>query len=148
MFALGLAYKEEKVPVPNGDGTLCNYNLTTDEAWNYGIDENECTATEVRLERLNTCVPNPWTLAGAPLRLAVPAHRLADWQLLHKTEVTQCTNLYAKQYRQKTGDFTFTPPLHEKTDAKVIGEKETISLIPMGAAKIRVTVFPTINKGE
>ena len=53
-----------------------------------------------------------------------------------------------RQYRQKTGDFTFTPPLPEKTDAKVIGEKETISLIPMGAAKIRVTVFPTINKGE
>ncbi len=148
VFALGLAYKEEKVPVPNGDGTLCNYNLTTDEAWNYGIDENECTATEVRLERLNTCVPNPWTLTGVPLHLIVPAHRLADWQLLHKTEVTQCYNLYAKEYRQKTGDFTFTPPLPEKTDAKVIGEKETISLIPMGAAKIRVTVFPTINKGE
>ena len=90
----------------------------------------------------------PWTLTGVPLHLTVPAHRLADWQLLHKTEVTQRTNLYAKQYWQKTGDFTFAPPLPEKTDAKVIGEKETISLIPMGAAKIRVTVFPTINKGE
>ena len=145
VFALGLAYKEEKVSALGGDGTLCNYNLTTDEPWNYCIDERECTAKDIRLERLNMLGQNQWSLAGVPLRLTVPAHRLASWQLLHKTEVTQCYNLYAKEYRKREGDFTLTPPIPEKIDEKDVGKKETVTLVPMGAAKLRVTVFPAIN---
>lgn len=145
VFTLGLAYKEEKVPAFGGDGTLCNYDLTTDKAWNYCIDESECMEKEVRLMPQETCAKNPWTLTGAPLRLTVPAHRLPSWKLLHKTEITQCRNLYEKLMFAQTGDFTFTPPLPEKISPKDVGEKETIALVPMGAAKLRVTVFPAFD---
>lgn len=148
VFALGLRYKEEKAPAPSNEN-VCNYNLTANEPWNYCIDESECTEKEVRLLRLDMNAQNPWTLESVPLGLIVPAHRLADWQLLHKTEVTQCYNLYAKEYRQKTGDFTFTPPLPETVSKKDVGKKETITLVPVGAAKLRITVFPMLkNKGE
>ena len=136
---------ERKIVAFGGDGTLCNYDLTTDKAWNYCIDESECMEKEVRLMPQETCAKNPWTLTGAPLRLTVPAHRLPSWKLLHKTEITQCRNLYEKLMFAQTGDFTFTPPLPEKISPKDVGEKETIALVPMGAAKLRVTVFPAFD---
>ncbi|MCI8458510.1 MAG: hypothetical protein HFE46_02445 [Clostridia bacterium] len=142
VFALGLSRKEHKVPAAGGDGALCNYNYTTTDKWNYCVKEKECSEKEMQLVRCDLSVQNPWSLDGAPLKLFVPAHRLAGWELLRKTEVTQCRNLYEKEYSRKTGDFVFTPPLPEKISESDVGEKETISLVPMGAAKLRVTVFP------
>lgn len=145
VFALGLSCKERKVPAPDGDGTLCNYDYAACDTWNYCVKGKECSEKEMRLVRGDLSVRNPWSLTCAPLRLFVPAHRLAGWELLHKTEITQCRNLYEKEYCRKTGDFIFTPPLPEKISQSDVGEKETIALVPMGAAKLRVTVFPALK---
>lgn len=146
VFALGLAYKGEKVPAPGGDGMFCNYNLTTDVPWNYCIDESECIKDEVLLMRQDLSAQNPWSLEGAPLCLTVPAHRLETWNLLHKTELDVCHNLYEKAHHNETGDFTFTPPLPENISENDVAEKETITLVPVGAAKLRITVFPSIKR--
>ena len=145
VFALGLPYKEEKVKTEGGDGTLCNYNLTTAAPWNYGIDVKE-SIKDVRFERKGIS-GNPWTLAGAPVQLKVAAHEIKKWQIVHAKNVTQIYNLYDKLSREKEGDFMFTPPLPQEITEDEIGKSETLTLVPVGAAKLRVTVFPKIVEG-
>ncbi len=145
VFALGLPYKEEKVKAEGGDGTLCNYNLTTAAPWNYGIDVKE-SIKDIRCERKEIS-GNPWTLAGAPVQLKVAAHEIKKWQIVHAKNVTQIYNLYDKLSREKEGDFTLTPPLPQEITEDEIGKPETITLVPVGAAKLRVTVFPKIVEG-
>lgn len=143
VFALGLPYMQEKINATGGDGTFCNYNLTTSASWNYGIDAEECVK-DVRIERRETD-GNAWTLGDTPLRLKVPAHKIEKWELVHTEEVTQVYDLYDKLSREKEGVFTFTPPLPQSIATDEIGEKETITLVPVGAAKLRITVFPKLK---
>ena len=143
IFALGLPQKETPVPIVGGDGDLFNYDMTTDAAWNFGVDFAECE-DELTLER-SAVAQNPWSLAGVPLRLNVPAHRLSDWRSVHAKKVTQIYDLYEKRSREKEGEFTFTPPLPKSAAFGAVGAKENIRLVPVGAAKLRVTVFPTLG---
>ncbi len=85
VFALGLPYKEARVKAEGGDGTLCNYNLTTTDAWNYALDAEECLQ-ELKFERL-AVVDNLWTLSGTPLRITIPAHKVEKWQLFRTKKV-------------------------------------------------------------
>lgn len=41
----------------------------------------------------------------------------------------------------------FTPPLPKILEKHDVGGQETIMLVPVGAAKLRVTVFPKIVEG-
>ncbi len=144
VFALGLPYKEERVKAEGGDGTLCNYNLTTTDAWNYALDAEECLQ-ELKFERL-AVVDNLWTLSGTPLRITFPAHKVEKWQLLRTKKVKQVYDLYKKLSREKDGDFVFTPSLPQNLKKNDVREKELITLVPVGAAKLRITVFPKIHK--
>ena len=144
VFALGLPYKEERVKAEGGDGTLCNYNLTATDAWNYALDAEECLQ-ELKFERL-AVVDNLWTLSRAPLRITLSAHKVEKWQLFRTKKVKQVYDLYKKLSRDKDGDFVFTPSLPQNLKKNDVGEKELITLVPVGAAKLRITVFPKIHK--
>ena len=58
----------------------------------------------------------------------------------------QVYDLYKKLSREKDGDFVFTPSLPQNLKKNDVGEKELITLVPVGAAKLRITVFPKIHK--
>ena len=93
----------------------------------------------------------PWSLEDAPLTVKVKARQVHSWRITRKKVIEPVYNLYTRPWvrERKEGNFTFTPryPASKKTLlSKGLGEKETITLVPYGAAKVRITVFPKLPK--
>jgi hypothetical protein len=57
--------------------------------------------------------------------------RLKDWTPLERAD--------------RAGKYAFTPPVPaaDVVAAKVVDHEETITLVPYGSAKLRITYFPT-----
>jgi hypothetical protein len=88
--------------------------------WNYGLQVNAFDASQVQVvERKVTGFP--WDTSNSPVELRVPARRISAWTLPEKTN----------------------PALPEKPVGD--GEVETITLVPYGATRIRLTVFPLLG---
>lgn len=88
--------------------------------WNYALapdpsDDLSFTADPGPLTR------DPFTHEGVPVRIRARARRLAEWV---------------------ADDEHVVAPL-QRSPARATGAKEEVTLIPMGAARLRVTAFPT-----
>jgi len=97
--------------------------------WNYGLMLNEKNpAKSFKLVKWTrrTLPTQPFTSETAPLELRVKAKRIPAWK------------------QDKLGLVGKLQPSPVKSDQLV----ETIRLIPMGAARLRLTVFPVIGTGE
>jgi hypothetical protein len=87
-------------------------------AWNYAIDPST-----VKLGSRKSSGPQPWSLEGTPLSLTAKARRVPEWQL----------DMYGlAAMLQNSPAFTKEP-------------LETVTLVPMGAARLRISVFPTYS---
>jgi uncharacterized protein len=71
-----------------------------------------------------------WPWADAPLALTVPARRLANWDFE--------TN--PKEPHQR-----FTPHLPDADNLQPSGAVERITLVPFGATKLRMSIFPRLK---
>jgi len=96
--------------------------------WNYGL-----VLASSRPERSFELVRKPWpgsdlpfTLDGAPLELRVKAKRIPEWQA------------------DRLGLVGKLQPSPVKSTSAV----ETVTLVPMGAARLRVSAFPVIGEGK
>jgi Beta-L-arabinofuranosidase, GH127 len=95
--------------------------------WNYGLvldDQNPAASFEV-IQARESLAPNPFTHETAPIRLRAKARRIPQWK-------TDANNL-----------------IHPLQQSPVQSNEpiETIELIPMGAARLRITSFPVIGAG-
>jgi hypothetical protein len=90
-------------------------------AWNYGLDGATSFAVTTGLGNAN----DPFTAANAPIRITTPARKIPNWKADADQIVTTLQN-------------SPTPSTEPA---------ETITLIPMGAARLRITSFPTIGAG-
>ena len=90
--------------------------------WNYALAGNtDSLVRAIRVEeRPGSIADQPFTREAAPLRLQVPARRLPSWTL--ENGVVGCV-----------------PRSPVATSAPM----ETVTLVPMGAARLRVSSFPT-----
>jgi hypothetical protein len=96
--------------------------------WNYGLDvspENVAKAIKV-VRREGALAPNPFTPQTAPIELRAPARRIPNWQM-------DALNMVGK-----------LQPSPVKSNESL----ETVALIPMGAARLRITSFPLIGHGS
>ena len=96
-------------------------------AWNYGLVLGaEKPASSLELIRKAGPLPDqPFTPDSVPLQIKARAKKIPGWTLDEKGLVGK---LHASPVRS--------------------GEpEETITLIPMGAARLRITAFPTIGSG-
>ena len=66
----------------------------------------------------------PFSAEGTPLALAAKGIRVADWNLVDKS----------------------ARPLPESPDHKAGGPADSVRLIPYGAAKLRITEFPVVDR--
>jgi hypothetical protein len=97
--------------------------------WNYGLMLNEKTPAKSFkvVKRSGGALPaQPFTPATAPIELQVKAKRISAW-----TQDAQ--GLVGK-----------LQPSPVKSDQP----SETVTLIPMGAARLRITAFPVIGQGK
>ncbi|WCJ60345.1 glycoside hydrolase family 127 protein [Fontisphaera persica] len=94
-------------------------------AWNYGLDlpaHNPAAALEL-VRRPGPLPKQPWTPENAPLLVRAPARKIPAW----KMDVRSMVN-----------------PL-QASPARTTEPLETVTLIPMGAARLRIACFPTVT---
>jgi len=103
------------------------YAVYPTSAWNYGLVLNGASATHSFkvAQKPGPVAANPWTHEATPITLTANARKIPNWQ----TDTHQViTPLQPSPVRS--------------------GEAlETVSLIPMGAARLRLTSFPVIGDG-
>ena len=96
-------------------------------AWNYGLVLNENNvAASFHIEKRQWPVDNfPFTTATAPIVLKIKARKILNWKL---DENGLCGVLQSSPVRSSAPE-------------------ETVSLIPMGAARLRISQFPVVGVG-
>ncbi|RFU83443.1 hypothetical protein DY218_27755 [Streptomyces triticagri] len=87
--------------------------------WNYGLDPDPLKGLQVS-ERPGPVEDDPFTHDGAPVTITARARRIEEW---------------------RADDEQVVAPLQESPARG--GEEERVTLVPMGAARLRLTVFPT-----
>ena len=114
-LAFSLKIEEDWRPY-GGEGDWKQYEVFPKSAWNYALDLSAAPA----VEPARPVPAQPFEPAAAPLRIRVRARRVPEWRLE--------PNGLAAEIQQSPVK-TDEPP-------------ETVTLIPMGAARLRITMFP------
>ncbi|HTW82334.1 MAG TPA: hypothetical protein VME23_22500, partial [Terracidiphilus sp.] len=101
-------------------------------AWNYGLDldpaKPEAALEFHRRTLAEDAAMDTWV--EPPTSVTVPARLIAGWEL---------------QANPDDPDQKFTPPLPDVSARKPAGEVTRITLVPYGATKLRLTIFPTLR---
>jgi hypothetical protein len=121
-FALKIGEKDIRY---GGKGDWPELEVLPTMPWNYGLvlDEKD-PAASLELVRAQGRVPdNPFTPDAAPLRVRAKARRIPGWTL------------------DRNGLAGKLGPSPVRSDEP----EETVTLIPMGAARLRITAFPTLG---
>lgn len=109
-------------------------------AWNYALVQTGRTAPgDVVVREIGD---NPWDAAHSPVVARVPARRVHGWKLEQRSRLEYTRDGKALY---KRGRFVFTPPLPDATGRKRAGRIETIELVPLGATRLRISVFPVVS---
>ncbi|MGW2821946.1 beta-L-arabinofuranosidase domain-containing protein [Streptomyces sp. NPDC001443] len=103
-----------------GDDTFPEYAVHATTPWNYGL----VPGTSPVLHRASgPLAANPFTLGTTPLTLTAQARRVPEWV---------------------ADDEHVVAPL-QQSPARAAGAVEQVTLVPMGAARLRITSFPTAS---
>jgi hypothetical protein len=110
---------EEKWRRLAGTEAWPEYEVTAGSPWNYGLDGSSFVV------RRRAATGNPFTRDGVPIELRAKARRIPQW---------------------RTDDEHVVRPLQD-SPARSAEPLETVTLVPMGAARLRITTFPVIGHG-
>ena len=113
---------EERDP---GTDAWPQWNVTATKPWNYGL-AIDVQKPEIEIVRKpGPLASNPFTPETAPIELRVHAKKIPQWQADEENVITEL----------------------QPSPVKSSEPMETVRLIPMGAAWLRITSFPTIGDG-
>ena len=115
-FSLELGEKWQ----PYGNAPWTAYNVLPATPWNYGLLPADLQHFQV-IRRSIPAGAQPFARAGAPVEIRAAGQRIADWQL------------------EPNGLIGRLPQSPVSTSAAVT----QLTLVPMGCARLRVSVFPT-----
>jgi hypothetical protein len=124
-YALAIGEKYERF---GGTEKWPAFELLPQTPWNYGLvldAEQPAKSFEV-VEKKWNAAQQPFDLANAPIELKVKARKIPNWKL-------------DPQYK--------LVGLLQPSPAKSAEAEETVTLVPMGAARLRIAAFPTIGTG-
>ena len=120
------------------------YNTYADKKWNYTILPDSELKFEVREGGAN-----PFDIDETPYTIKVKGREVKAWKLTHRKKVYAVHNLYTRPWKldEMKGDFTFTPrfPTAAAIKKEGLGKVEELTLVPYGAGKVRITIFPKIK---
>jgi hypothetical protein len=109
-----------------GDDRWPEWEILPTSAWNYGLvisERNPAASFEV-IKREWPADDQPFTLQSAPLELRAQAKRIPQWKL------------------NEQGLINPLPPSPVRSAEAV----ESITLVPMGAARLRIAAFPVMGE--
>ena len=132
------------------------YELFAKSPWNYALCVSQDSLQQQIKVVNNPFSDNPWSIENAPLELKVPARLVNGWMLENKNEMKfenwgvkrnergKVTDWYVTDTGIKKGSWSFTPLLPDSAMLKNgLNKKiDTITLVPYGCSKLRITVFP------
>ena len=124
-FSLKIGEKWSRYGRP---GNWPEYEVLPETAWNYGLifdQQDPAKSFEVRHKR-GSLAGQPFAQSAAPIELHAKAKRIAAWK---------------QDSQGMIGKLQASPVKSEAPPEQVI-------LIPMGAARLRVTSFPVIGEGS
>ena len=131
-FALGIQEVWSTLPVSNPSSTDFNntwlgYQVLPGSAWNYGLALDAGNPTNgLWVTRSAGALPaNPFLPTNVPITLSVPARRIIGWN-------ADVDNLVAQL---------------QASPVRSTQAVENLMLVPMGAAHLRISAFPTIGTG-
>jgi hypothetical protein len=97
-------------------GPVSDWQVTSEAPWNFGLDPEASLALH-RHARAST----PFTRRAPPVSITVGARPVANWS--------------------QTSNYADPPP----QDAVAGGDEQLLTLIPYGAAKLRISAFPSVQ---
>lgn len=126
------------------------FNLYAASPWNYALAIGGRDLDKaVRIVR-KPLPANPWSIHTAPIELQVPARRVAGWDLVRQKEIL-ATRWFPGGFIDVTikGDYRFSPPLPARKglSQRLSRKTETVTLVPYGCTKMRISIFPTVEQG-
>lgn len=121
-LAYSLRIEEEYSKVPRTNGWDA-YEILPKSPWNYGLTSTKPSFKVVK-KALKPGV-QAFDLQNVPVALTTTARRIPEWSF----------DMYGL-----TSTLQESPALSKERD-------EQVTLVPMGAARLRVTVFPTVTSG-
>jgi hypothetical protein len=124
-FSLDIGEKWNKT---GGTDAWPQFEVIPTTAWNYGLEfdpQNPAASFEI-VRKPGPVAEQPFTHEGAPLSLRARARKIPGWQV----------------------DADKVVGVLKPSPARSTEPEETVSLIPMGAARLRITSFPTIGTGD
>ena len=101
------------------------YAVYPTSSWNYGLeaDHSVSAASFDIIRKGGRLAENPWTHEGNPIELRAKARKIPNWQADRNNVVS----------------------VLQPSPAKTTEAVETVTLIPMGAARLRITSFPVVS---
>ncbi len=120
VFALKIGEKWKKL---RERGPAADFEVLPKSAWNFGLSMDSMEPNKSVTVVLRPMGENPFTPEGTPVELNVKGKRLSDWKLVNGS----------------AGPLPQSP-------VKAGGTAESLTLIPYGAAKLRITAFPVVAK--
>jgi uncharacterized protein len=144
---------EEDPDDPRSTPEFPAWNLYPASDWAYApvLDDADLASTVEIVHK--PVLAEPWMLDTAPIELRVPARRVKGWELERKKTIVQeiWSEGKLQQLEAHAGSreyFTFTPQLPDPaTLPERLGEElETVTLVPYGCTRLRITIFPDGNK--
>lgn len=127
---------------PNSTPEFPAWNLHAGSPWNYAlaIGDLKNPAQDIEIVK-NEAPPSPWNHANAPVLLQVPARRVKGWKLNKKQAIKRWGPTGNETVK---GSYIFTPslPSPQEVEEGLQDEVETITLVPYGCTRLRMTIFP------
>ncbi|CAF3399899.1 unnamed protein product [Rotaria sp. Silwood1] len=118
-FSLGISEQYNRI---GGTDDWPEFEVISKSNWNYGLVITSANEWLIKRNKKKNNYENPFTKDTAPLNIEVRARRIPEW----KADSQNVVGLLPQS------------PVHSQES------DEIITLIPMGAARLRITAFPTI----
>jgi hypothetical protein len=124
-FALAIKERWEKYGDRNPNWP--EWEVFPESPWNYGLvlDAADPAKSFAVIRKPGPLASQPFTPETAPIEIKAKARKIPDWQ-------TDRLNMVGKL---------------QQSPARTSEPEETVTLIPMGAARLRIASFPTASTG-
>jgi len=103
-----------------------NTEVLPNSPWNYGLllpQQDDNLNERFEISENQQVDRDPWTVDNAPIEISAPAKRIPNWKLQNECFVGELQN----------------------SPVKSSEPEETITLIPLGCARLRISCFPVIG---